>query len=271
MSTNYDLVPNAIYRRTELHEQFGGQRQGGISTPASSPVVLVFTGSTGMQHGYSDGLSDGVFCYFGEGQKGDMQWLRGNAAIRDHGKNGRDLLLFEMLSEPRSHVRFLGIYACGSWEFRDAPDTSGAMRRAIVFHLLPITQDDRPVGNALPAAGDLADLRSAAIDAGRDTPLQTTSAALQSYMQRSVAVRRYALVRAHGVCERCAQKAPFLTATGAPFLEVHHINRLTDGGPDRIDAVAALCPNCHREAHFGQDREVIKAALTEAMSEKERE
>jgi 5-methylcytosine-specific restriction protein A len=121
VSANYDLVPNAIYRRTELHTRFGRQRQDGISTPASSPVVLVFSGSTGTRHGYSDGSSNGVFCDFGEGQKGDLLWLRGNAAIRDHGKNGRDLLLFEMLSEPRSHVRFLGNYACGSRELRNAP------------------------------------------------------------------------------------------------------------------------------------------------------
>jgi 5-methylcytosine-specific restriction enzyme A len=138
-----DLTPGAIYRRTELHGRFGGQRQGGISSTRSA--VLIFTGSAGGQHGYEDGWSEGVFCYFGEGQQGDMQWARGNVAVRDHVAHGRDLLLFEMLSSPRSHVRFLGPFACTSWEYRQAPDRNRSMRRAIVFHLHPIPQDTAAV------------------------------------------------------------------------------------------------------------------------------
>ena len=36
-----------------------------------------------------------------------------------------------------------------------------------------------------------------------------------------------------------------------PYLEVHHKIRLSDGGEDTIDNVVALCPNCHRKAHYG--------------------
>lgn len=62
-----ELVVGEVYRRTVIHDQFGGQRQGGISTPAGEPVILLFTGSSGPQHSYDDGWVDGVFCYFGEG------------------------------------------------------------------------------------------------------------------------------------------------------------------------------------------------------------
>lgn len=34
---------------------------------------------------------------------------------------------------------------------------------------------------------------------------------------------------------------------GQPFLEVHHIHYLSNGGNDTIDNVIALCPNCHRK------------------------
>jgi tetratricopeptide (TPR) repeat protein len=64
----FDLTPAAIYRRSELHERFGGQKQPGISTPAEYPIVLIFTGYAGGQHGYEVGWAEGVFCYFGEGQ-----------------------------------------------------------------------------------------------------------------------------------------------------------------------------------------------------------
>ena len=90
------FVQGEVYRRRDLHKQFGGQQQGGISTPSRHPIVLLFTGEAGEQHGYRDGWSnDGVFLYTGEGQHGDMQFSRGNLAIRDHAQQGRDLHLFE--------------------------------------------------------------------------------------------------------------------------------------------------------------------------------
>jgi 5-methylcytosine-specific restriction protein A len=36
-------------------------------------------------------------------------------------------------------------------------------------------------------------------------------------------------------------------------LEPHHTRRLADGGPDAPDAVAALCPTCHRRVHHAKD------------------
>ncbi|MCM3390242.1 HNH endonuclease [Ureibacillus chungkukjangi] len=60
------------------------------------------------------------------------------------------------------------------------------------------------------------------------------------------------LIRAKGVCEKCNKKAPFNRASdGSPYLEVHHIKRLADGGEDTVGNAMAVCPNCHRELHFG--------------------
>jgi 5-methylcytosine-specific restriction protein A len=44
-----------IYRRRDLHERFGGQRQGGISTPKEHPLVFLVTGESGVQYAYHDG------------------------------------------------------------------------------------------------------------------------------------------------------------------------------------------------------------------------
>ncbi len=60
------------------------------------------------------------------------------------------------------------------------------------------------------------------------------------------------LVRANGVCERCKNKAPFTRKKDkTPYLEVHHKEMLSIGGEDTIENAIALCPNCHREQHFG--------------------
>jgi 5-methylcytosine-specific restriction endonuclease McrA len=68
---------------------------------------------------------------------------------------------------------------------------------------------------------------------------------------RNPRVVELAKLRANGLCERCGCKAPFLTTAGQPYLEVHHVVPLAKNGPDTLENVSALCPNCHREAHFG--------------------
>lgn len=60
------------------------------------------------------------------------------------------------------------------------------------------------------------------------------------------------LVRADGRCEECRSEAPFMRKSdGTPYLEVHHKIRLADGGDDTVENAQALCPNCHRKAHYG--------------------
>jgi len=60
------------------------------------------------------------------------------------------------------------------------------------------------------------------------------------------------LNRANGICEKCKKKAPFLRKKdNSPYLEVHHIITLANGGDDTIENTIAVCPNCHRELHFG--------------------
>jgi 5-methylcytosine-specific restriction endonuclease McrA len=62
-----------------------------------------------------------------------------------------------------------------------------------------------------------------------------------------------ALYRAKGFCEKCGEKAPFKKRfNGEPYLEVHHIIPLSKGGEDSLENVVSLCPNCHRETHFGK-------------------
>jgi len=60
------------------------------------------------------------------------------------------------------------------------------------------------------------------------------------------------LFRAKGICELCDTPAPFMRKSdGSAYLEVHHIIQLSKGGDDTVDNAMALCPNCHREEHFG--------------------
>lgn len=93
-------------------------------------------------------------------------------------------------------------------------------------------------------------------DAGERRP------ARRSGYPRDPKVRAAVRERAGGRCERanCGVSRPY-----PGFLDVHHI--LGIGISDRVWSCVALCPNCHREAHFAPDRDQINAALRDYASQ----
>lgn len=87
--------------------------------------------------------------------------------------------------------------------------------------------------------------------------------------KRSGKVKGWVIRRADGNCELCGDDAPFEKEDGTPFLEVHHLTRLKDDGPDTVENCAALCPNCHRKLHYCADRLVLAERLRKKIGEKE--
>ena len=80
----------------------------------------------------------------------------------------------------------------------------------------------------------------------------TQKEVLSYQFERDPKVSAYVLQKANGICNDCNKKGPFISKrTNMPFLEVHHITQLKDGGEDIIGNVVALCPNCHRKRHYG--------------------
>lgn len=125
-----------IYRRRDLHDLYGGQEQGGISTPQKHPFIMLFTGEGGEQYGYADRpTKDGGFLYVGEGRRGDMTFKRGNRAIRDHVSNGKDLHLFEYVE--KGQVRYRGSMVYMGHRLESGRDQEGRRRQTIVFELSP--------------------------------------------------------------------------------------------------------------------------------------
>jgi 5-methylcytosine-specific restriction endonuclease McrA len=105
----------------------------------------------------------------------------------------------------------------------------------------------------------LQELRATALKAARSFP-RTISATTKKKI-RSVAVKSYALCRAEGRCENCLSNAPFINEKGDGYLEVHHMTRLSDDGPDIPLNVIALCPNCHRKAHHSIKKKTFNDSL----------
>lgn len=262
------LSVGSVYPRAELHGRFGGNRYTGIVPSVREPVVLLFhTKEPGRQF-YRDGFDEqGVYWYSGEGSAGDMRWNATNRAIRDHQTRGTDLLFFERAQRRGGLWRFQGAMICATVKTEPRPDIDGGIRTAIVFGLIPLDV----LSTTSELVNELEDETSTEPDADdrlEETEVSTVQAIRRVFIRARV-VKEQALRRASGRCEACGNPAPFLRSTGEPYLEVHHIDRLADGGPDRIDRFAALCSNCHARCHYSVDSTQFNAAVRQNIRSKE--
>jgi len=142
------FIPEQIYnRRNDIHAHYGGSWQAGISPSRNHPYIFIFTGKPGHQHGYEDRWDNtNVFSYTGEGQSGDMEFTRGNLALRDHKQNGKRVFLFEFVS--KGFAKYKCEVEVFDADYFETHDTTGATRVGIKFFF-------KKIGTYIPLQADL--------------------------------------------------------------------------------------------------------------------
>lgn len=113
------------------------------------------------------------------------------------------------------------------------------------------------ISRGVPVGGDFVDQFD--IDLASEGPPEKRTVSGETFV-RCAEVRRRVLSRANGRCEFCSQPG-FAMSGGRVFLETHHIFPLAEGGLDNEGNVVALCPNHHREAHFGVKAQEMRELL----------
>lgn len=156
----WSLEPGESIRRVELHDRYGGSRQGGTIPSRSTPNIMLFKDPlVGQAHGYYDGWVGNHYYYTGHGQTGDQEFKAGNAAVRDHKSGERALRVFRGVG---GTVTYLGRFELDDEApfFRmEAPDSvTGDPRQVIVFRLRPVgdvlrdSQDDLVLPDGISAS-----------------------------------------------------------------------------------------------------------------------
>ena len=126
------FIKNQLYKRSLIHDQYRGSRQGGISYSATYPFIFLFSGETGNRHGYTDRWeNENIYSYTGEGQLNDMEFVRGNLILRDHIKTNRRVFLFIYVE--KAYVKFESELTLLTFDFFQALDLMGQKRLAIKF------------------------------------------------------------------------------------------------------------------------------------------
>jgi predicted HNH restriction endonuclease len=84
--------------------------------------------------------------------------------------------------------------------------------------------------------------------------------------ERDEQVKIWIKKEANGECESCGDTTVFVDDNDKVFLEVHHIRALAKGGSDTVTNAVALCPNCHREFHYGKNKVKKNKTIYEKIS-----
>lgn len=133
---------HTLYKRSKIHDTFGGNRQRGISVCADGPFIFLFSGVQGGIYGYKDGwLNRHVYTYTGEGTKGDMRMTGGNWSLAMHQQNSKRVFLFEYVQ--KGYVEFIEELEVFDLDTFEATDVNGNWRLAFKFYL-------KKVGHSIP-------------------------------------------------------------------------------------------------------------------------
>lgn len=127
----------------------------------------------------------------------------------------------------------------------------------------PTDDDEALATRVMSASQKLSDTNHQIPPGSRD--VKKSLSATERFL-RDPNVIAWVLKRAAGKCEACEAPAPFVAMDGEPFLEVHHVRPLSEGGPDTTDNACACCPNCHRQLHLGMNANSLKRRLLSRIS-----
>lgn len=158
-------------------------------------------------------------------------------------------------AEDRKNERIVGVWNSGRFElWEDFPKVSVGNSKRVALESIGPTELETHEANfaeqVRKSLRDSDDDRRERLKVASRIPARITINT-QVYI-RNWDVVAEVLKRADGRCECCSNAAPFLRRKdGTPYLEVHHKIQLARGGEDTVDNAIALCPNCHRQQHFG--------------------
>lgn len=147
----------------------------------------------------------------------------------------------------------------------------GAKNAAKIEYFLALAENRKPLENIYFEISVREELKREKLSKSSGTKLPATISSETTYYQRNAQVKAWVLKQALGKCESCQSPAPFQASDGVPYLEVHHIRQLADGGSDTVENTVAVCPNCHRELHYGGKAEKLVENLYARISRLKRE
>ena len=135
-----EFIKNKLYKRSDLHERYGGREQYGISNCPKHPIIFIFSNPSEKQDVYEDKWENGYFYYSGEGRKGDMKFTGGNRSILNHESDGKHIYLFEN-TKKSGYWEYIDELKLVTYRYYDVIDEENKIRKGIQFQLLSVGKE----------------------------------------------------------------------------------------------------------------------------------
>lgn len=256
-----------VLKNKEISEIFNVSTTGGVRySIKNNHLVLI---QLIRDNPYSDTIDwkENTISYVGTGQKGDQNFYKGgNKRIYNSLKDKTDIYFF--ISNEQNKYYYFGKADLVKTYNRTSPDVDDLLRNTVIFDLKL---------EALNSIGEWSKLNKIYNQMYDEQQVKENKTAINKSTEQLIkSVKEYEFINtktnkrittstvyhrnqyivqlakkfANGECQLCGHFAPFNDSDGQPFLEVHHIDWLSEGGKDGIENVIAICPNCHRKMHI---------------------
>jgi 5-methylcytosine-specific restriction protein A len=264
-----DLKLGGRYNNDDICNAFLCSPQGGMRrSQKTNTLVLV---ANHVKSIFDDRWNGNTMNYTGMGLKGEQSLdFMQNKTLSESNTNGVDIHFFEVFTE--KVYTYQGQVLLSRKPFQEQQDDEDGNSRSVWIFPLTRTDNSTPIIPKIEldktfeikvkkaSALSLDELKSRA---SKSQTKPGSRIATTTTYQRDPNVVNYTLKRANGMCELCEQPAPFNKRNGEPYLEVHHVEQLSNGGSDTIENAVALCPNCHRKMHsLGLQSDINKLSGT---------
>lgn len=266
------LASGTVISNDELCKIFLCSPQGGMRRSTRTNTLVLI--SNHVESIYEDKWIGDTLHYTGMGTEGDQsrEYLQ-NKTLDESNKNGVEVHLFEVYHQKEYTYRGVVKLAADPYQSKQT-DSTNQLRKVWIFPLklvndaAPIPEQDfnhaeqKRENVVKRVAKKLSDEDLSKRAQNESTTPGTIEVKSKRY-QRNHYLVELVNRRANGVCQLCDQAAPFTRKDGTPYLEVHHIVALADGGADSLENTVALCPNCHRKMHalaLKEDIQKLQAA-----------
>jgi 5-methylcytosine-specific restriction enzyme A len=250
------LKPGNSLNNEELRSHFKCSSQGGMRRSLKTNTLVLVSDHT--KSTYEDKWRGYIFHYTGMGLTGNQSLtFQQNKTLAESKTNGVHLHLFEVFEEGK--YVYIGEVELAESPYLDKqPDKNNIIRNVYIFPLQVKGRNHPPIlerdliekkEETIRKNAHKLSLEELEFKAKYSQKESGKREVVTGVYERNQLVIEYAKRVAKGVCQLCDKPAPFTNLDGEPYLETHHIFPLAEGGPDTIENVIALCPNCHRKMH----------------------
>jgi len=274
-----NLKIGEAYEHRFIIEMFKVASSGGIRfSTKTNAIVIISNARSNTKTPYQDSWNGNTLIYTGQGKYGDQKLTLNNDKLAKSNKNRTPIYIFESF-QPNEYI-YRGIaYLSKAPYIISEPDSQNNYRSVYKFpltliddtFLIPesiLEQTNEEITGKFDKLTE-ADIAKKAKEAGEhDHTLNFIYVTINKYT-RSPFINKYIKNLAKGKCALCKLDAPFTDKNNEPFLHVHHIKYLANGGIDTPKNCVAVCPNCHAKIHNLESDEDKQILLNVVKNRKE--